>query len=377
MQTWSLTWLEGCSGFQPEPGCEEADLVLYFAPRDAIERLYGALHQICPRAKIAGCSSGTTIQGTHLSDTAPVALAIKFASSRVEIATTHIDGATSLEAGRRLALNFPRDGLAGLLILSDGLAVNGSELVTGLQDVLGADLPIGGGLAGDGAAFAKTLVGSDGPPQANIVTGLGFYGPNLSIRLGAAHGWDFFGPNRRVTRAEGPVLFELDGKPALDLYERYLGDEAQDLPASALLYPLLIANPKAPQDQVVRTVLAVDRERRTMTFAGDIPHGWAARLMRGSFTNLAAGAANAAQRALGVTETDAPPGLALLVSCVGRRLLMGQRAEDEVEAVASMLGPSFTQYGFYSYGEIATQGVAGWCGLHNQTMTVITMREAA
>lgn len=377
MQTWPLKWLEGSCRFEAEPGCETADLVLYFAPRDAIAPLHEALRGLCPDAKIAGCSTGTTIQGIDLSDTAPVAFAVKFDAARVELATTAIDGATSFEAGQRLARNFARDGLAGLLVLSEGLAVNGSDLVAGLQDVLGPELPIGGGLAGDGAAFAATLVGADGQPQANIVTAIGFYGANLSIRLGAAHGWDFFGPIRRVTRAEGPVLYELDGKPALDLYERYLGEEAQGLPASALLHPLLIANPLAPQDQVVRTVLAVDREQRTMTFAGDIPNGWTARLMRGLFSNLASGAADAAQRALAPSPQDASPGLALLISCVGRRLLMGQRAEDEVEAVSAMLGPHFTQYGFYSYGEIATQGVAGWCGLHNQTMTVIAIREAA
>lgn len=136
----------------------------------------------------------------------------------------------------------------------------------------------------------------------------------------------------------------------------------------------MITNPANPADEVVRTVLAVDREARTMTFAGDIPEGWSARLMRGVFDNLTDGAATAAQRALPPEPSD-DEGLALLVSCVGRRLLMGQRTADEAEAATSVLGDKFRDIGFYSYGEIATQGGEGYCGLHNQTMTVMTFRE--
>jgi hypothetical protein len=182
-----------------------------------------------------------------------------------------------------------------------------------------------------------------------------------------------------VTRSEGNVLFELDGKPALDLYERYLGDEADGLPGTALLYPLKIWQNDRPDTDLVRTVLAIDREARSMTFAGDIPQGWAAQLMRGNHERLVAGAEQAATLAMAGLAAPAGDGdsLALLVSCVGRRLLMGQRTADEVDAVQRRLGPQVRCIGFYSYGELAPRASTGVCELHNQTMTVTVLTEAA
>jgi hypothetical protein len=262
------------------------------------------------------------------------------------------------------------------LVFSDGLAVNGTCLVAGMQSVLGATIPISGGLAGDGAAFSQTLVGADAIPREKLIAALGFYGNDVRIGSGAAHGWDLFGPAREVTNSVGSVLYEMDGKPALDLYERYLGDEAADLPASGLLYPLLLTNPEDTRDEVVRTILAIDRDKRTLTFAGDVPRGWSARLMRGNFENLTRGAGTAAEIA-GRSLIPAEASLAILISCVGRRLLMKQRTADEIEATAAALTNRVHQIGFYSYGEIATAGVTGHCGFHNQTMTVMTIQEAA
>src|SRR4029078_1984861 len=186
-------------------------------------------------------------------------------------------------------------------------------------------------------------------------------------------------PRRRIPRSTRNVLYWLDGEPALDLYERYLGEEdARGLPGTALLFPLLIRDPAQPDQDVVRTILAVDREARSMTFAGDVPEGWVAQLMRGNFDRLAAGAARGAREArLGLGAECDGNGLALLVSCIGRRLLMDQRIMDEVEAAVFELGSKIPRIGFYSYGEISPHGAAGHCQLHNQTMTVTAITEAA
>ena len=174
------------------------------------------------------------------------------------------------------------------------------------------------------------------------------------------------------------MLFEFDGEPALDLYERYLGEEeTRGLPGSGLLFPLRIFDPERPDHDIVRTILAVDRAARSMTFAGDVPEGWTAQLMRGNFDRLAAGAAQAARQAVdggGATFGDQ---LAILVSCIGRRLLMGQNTADELEAASAEFGPKVPQLGFYSYGEISPHRASGVCELHNQTMTVTTIAEAA
>ena len=269
--------------------------------------------------------------------------------------------------------------LAGIFVLSDGLNVNGSELVAGIVSVVGEDVALTGGLAGDAALFKETLVGADCAPKRGQVAAVGFYGDAIRIGHGSAGGWDEFGPRRRITRSVGNVLYELDGEPALDLYERYLGEEdARGLPGTALLFPLLIRDAAEPDQDVVRTILAIDREARSMTFAGDVPEGWVAQLMRGNFDRLAAGAAVAARQARnGLGEDRDRDGLAVLVSCIGRRLLMDQRIMDEVEAAGAELGSNIRRIGFYSYGEISPHGAAGACQLHNQTMTVTAITEAA
>ncbi len=377
LKHWPLTWQSADLRFALDPAAKAADLVLYFGDRALISEAscVASLREICPRALIVGCSTGTVVSGSSLADETVSAVALSFEHTRLRLVSLEIDVASSFAVGRQLAETLAADDLVGILVLSDGLNVNGSALVSGLQSVIGHEIPVGGGLAGDGAAFEHTLVGADAAPRAHTVAALGFYGDRLNIGLGAAHGWDFFGPNRRITGSQGNVLLEMDDSPALDLYEKYLGDEAADLPTSALLYPLLITNPDEPSDHVVRTVLAVDRETRTMTFAGDMPVGWSARLMRGVFDNLTDGAARAAERALLAQDDPSNQGLAILVSCVGRRLLMGQRTADEIEATAAVLSDQFFQAGFYSYGEIATRGSEGYCGLHNQTMTVMTLLE--
>jgi hypothetical protein len=233
---------------------------------------------------------------------------------------------------------------------------------------------LSGGLAGDGALFERTLVAADCAPKSGLVAALGFYGDDLTIGTGSAGGWDPFGPRRVITRSVGNMLFELDGEPALDLYERYLGaDEVKALPGSALLFPLQIDDPASGGRDVMRTILAIDREARSMTFAGDMPQGWTAQLMRGSFDRLANGAAEAARQSGAVEEQR--EGFSVLVSCIGRRLLMGQRAIDEVDAAADEISRKHAMIGFYSYGEISPNAQSGFCQLHNQTMTVFSMQE--
>jgi hypothetical protein len=269
------------------------------------------------------------------------------------------------------------DDLTGIFVLSDGLNVNGSDLVRGINSIVGPMVPLTGGLAGDGARFSETLVGGNCAPVPHMVAAVGFYGSAVRIGHGCAGGWDVFGPRRTVTSSVGNVLYKLDEENALDLYERYLGDEeSQGLPGTALLFPLQIHDREQPNHGVVRTVLSIDRNRRSMTFAGDVPQGCVAQLMRGNFDRLAAGAADAARQARATSgNSQTGDSVAILVSCIGRRLLMGQRVTDEVEAANSILGPHFKSFGFYSYGEISPHAKSGNCELHNQTMTVTTISE--
>jgi hypothetical protein len=226
-----------------------------------------------------------------------------------------------------------------------------------------------GGLSGDGGRFEETLVLADGVPRNGAVTAVGFYGSRLQVGYGSLGGWDPFGPERVITRSEGNVLYELDHKSALALYKDYLGDYAKDLPASGLLFPLTIWG-EGGDRPLVRTILAVDEEQQSMTFAGDLPQRWHARLMKANFDRLIDGAMGAAK-----TCQDDEAELAILISCVGRKMILKQRVEEEVEAVRDTLGPRPALTGFYSYGELAPFIRDTRCELHNQTMTVTSLRE--
>ena len=362
-------------------GRHKADLVLYFGTREMLVdgMRYQELRTMFPDAHVVGCSTGGQIHNDDITDHEISVVALSFETTKIRLSCEAAHAPEqSRKCGEDLGKILAADNLAGIFVLSDGLNVNGSELVAGITSIIGQNLPVTGGLAGDGALFKETLVGADCAPRNNLVAAIGFYGRAIRIGHGSAGGWDEFGPRRRITRSAGHVLHELDGNPALDLYERYLGEEeAKGLPGTALLFPLRIYDPLRPKHDLVRTVLAVDRDARSMTFAGDVPEGWIAQLMRGNFDRLAAGAADAARQASStIAKNFEGDGLAILVSCIGRRLLMGQHTTDEVEAVGAEFSPRMTRLGFYSYGEISPHAISGVCELHNQTMTVTAITEA-
>lgn len=382
MHTEQLSWSEPTGWRNGSTSPRDAGLVLYFGSRQALASgsRYHELRVMFPDAHIMGCSTGGQISNDDINDDEITAAALTFDRTQLRLASAPApDAAHSRVCGETIGRALAADDLAGVFVLSDGLNINGSKLVAGITSVIGDDIPLTGGLAGDGAQFEETLVGGDCPPKNHSVTAVGFYGSAIRFGHGTAGGWDEFGPRRSVTRSVGNVLYELDGEPALDLYERYLGeDEAKGLPGTGLLFPLLIRDPARPETALVRTILAVDREARSLTFAGDVPEGWVGQLMRGNFDRLAAGSADAARQArVGLGDATKGDEIALLVSCIGRRLLMGQRTTDEVEAAGAELRAGMPRLGFYSYGEISPHASSGVCELHNQTMTVTTLAEAA
>lgn len=330
------------------------------------------VRQRYPAAVIVGCSTAGEICGTRVRDDSLVVTAVQFEYTRIEQAQVDIAlMPDSLQAGIQLAGMLPAEGLRHVLVLSDGLKVNGSELALGLRDNLPSGVAVTGGLAGDGSRFAQTLVCVGADMAEGRIVAMGFYGDRLKIGYGSLGGWDVFGPERLITRSRGNVLYELDGQSALGLYKKYLAENAAGLPATALLFPLAL---RGGEGDLVRTVLGIDEADQSMTFAGDMPEGSYARLMKANFDRLvdgASGAANASHDMLG----NAIPDLAILISCVGRKLVLKQRIEEEVEGVRAVLGTPVVLTGFYSYGEICPQAAVTGCELHNQTMTITTFFE--
>ena len=329
-----------------------------------------------PQSTVIGCSTAGEILGTQIFDESLSSAVVRFDDTDLRMASAPAESPDdSFKAGRHIAQQLHDSRLKGILVLSDGLRVNGSELVRGVNSAVSASVVVTGGLAGDGDRFRRTWVLQDRRPQTGFVTAVGFYGDRIRIGHGSKGGWDRFGPERRVTRSKGNVLFELDGRPALQLYKEYLGDRADGLPATGLLFPLALRANESDSKSLVRTILAVDEREQSLTFAGDIPEGALAQLMKANFDRLVQGASEAASSTK-LSTAGAHGTLAIAISCVGRRLVLGERTEEEIEATLDVLPKGTRQIGFYSYGELSPFAT-GACDLHNQTMTLTTLSEAA
>lgn len=351
-------------------------IVMYFAAPEAISesKCIDELKKMYPTAHLIGCSTGGEIVEDEVLDESVVVTAIEFEKTKIQMASSNIDRCgDSFACGRHIGRELLAEDLAAIFVLCDGVRANGSELVRGIIETVGKHVPITGGMAGDGDRFNATLVGANCEPTEGQIAAFGLYGDSLVIGHGSEGGWDVFGPEREITRSDGNVLYELDGEPALELYKRYLGEEAQNLPGSALLCPLKVRPRNAPNQDLVRTIVGIDEQANSMIFAGNVPEGHVAQLMRGNFDHLVEGAAGAARAA--VLNASNSQKLAVMVSCIGRKLLMGQRIVEEIEAARDEFDGDTVISGFYSYGEISPHAVSGVCDLHNQTMTVTVFSE--
>jgi len=320
-------------------------------------------------SKILGCSTSGEIKDDLLYEKSLVVEVIQFEKTKLkfyfEELTSDID---SFQIGENLGNFFKNENnLKSIFILSDGLHTNGSKLTKGLNKVLSNEVVITGGLAGDDANFTQTWVLVNGKPLPKYITAIGFYGDDFRIAYGSEGGWQKFGIDRMVTQAKDNVLYKLDDKPALEVYKTYLGEHSKDLPASGLLYPLMIKE-EGYVEAKVRTILAVDEETQSITFAGDIPNGSEVMFMKATFEQLINGALNAGQQLHDFSYQN-ENGVCIAVSCVGRKLVLGQKIEDELETIRDLLPQNVDLLGYYSYGEISPLS-NGECDLHNQTMTV-------
>ena len=352
-------------------------LVLVFGATDyfSTPASVSALQAAFPAAKLLGCSTAGEISGEGVNDGSCVVTAVHFDQTELVPATTTLTSMDdSRAAGERIGQQLQHPGLRAVMVYGPGVQINGSALVEGIASVIGDGIPLTGGLAGDGGAFQRTwTLGSDGVSD-NAIVAIGFVGEHLQFCHGSFGGWEPFGPARKVTRCEGNVLFELDGAPALEVYKRYLGDYARDLPASGLLFPFAMLGENHDEIGLIRTILGVSEADGSLTLAGEIVPDGFLKLMHASTDGLVSGAEAAAEAASAMQKSQGD-GLVVLVSCVGRKLVMGERVDEEVEAVGEVFGSGAVLTGYYSYGEISPFAPGVSCKLHNQTMTVTFLAE--
>lgn len=339
------------------------------------QKLVDVISQKYPDAIITGCSTSGEISNTTVDDDTAIINALSFEKTTLKLAAVHIDKVdNSYQAGIELINSLASSKLNHVLVFSDGLHVNGDELVSGLTSKYKSELGITGGFAGDGPDFNNTFVIKNGEILDNTIIAIGLYGNNLNVSYSSRGGWDSFGIERLITKSEGTELFEIDGLPALELYKSFLGEKAKELPGSGLLFPLSLRKNEDEQP-LVRTILSINEENQSLVFAGNVPQGSYIRLMKANIDRLINGAEESAKLTKAQQVQD--PDFAMLVSCVGRRLVLKQLVEEEVEAVREVLGEKPVMTGFYSYGEMAPFGKGDVCKLHNQTMTITTFSERA
>ena len=352
-----------------------AQLVLAFGERQLLEDQTHtqALSSLFPQAQVIQVSTAGQILADQVPANAISVAALYFHHSTIQVASRSVSDDSQSEAlGKELANSLEHSGLRHVMVFADGTLINGSELVDGLNAALGTAISVTGGLAADGERFERTLIGLNSMPSEGQAIAIGFYGDRLRIGFSAGSGWDPLGPERKVTRSERNVIYELDGKPALDLYSRYLAESAEELPGAAVRYPLALKTGD-DGDCLVRSLLFIDEEEQGLVLAGNIPNGATTRFMRGHIEHLIDGAVDAAHGSL-VRSSGVRPEFSLMISSVGRKAIMGDLLHEEVENAVSALGNPFN-VGFYGYGEICPAGKSTAAQLHNQTVALTTLAE--
>lgn len=373
---------KGWSESFPELDSDKTIIIAFAAPEFANDiSPLKELSNYYKKSTIVGCSTSGEIYGAKIYDVSISVAIIKFDSTNIKSVNYKLkSNDDSLAAGKHIANELNTNDLKSIFILSNGLNVNGSGLVEGINSIVKNTVKVTGGLAGDGSNFKKTWSFYNGELEENNVIAFGLYGDKIKIGHGTKGGWDIFGPERIITRSNGNVLYELDNKPALELYKQYLGELSDKLPSSGLLFPLAIRENRNDNNPTVRTILSVDEKEHSLTFAGDMPEGYYAQLMRANFDRLIFSAGEtgelATQRMFEDKEhKDNDNILCIAISCVGRRLLLGERTEEELDSLKNSLPENTNIIGFYSYGELSPYAT-GPCQLHNQTMTITTIYEA-
>ncbi|MCE5314995.1 MAG: FIST N-terminal domain-containing protein [Armatimonadota bacterium] len=378
MQTEQFRWTDeaGWQGGFPGHLGKSAQLVLVFGGRELLlqRQCFDEISAAYPSAKIFGCSTAGEICDTQVLENSLSIAAIKFDSTTIStVRAKHSEFKNSYEAGTAIGKMLLNDKLSHVFVLSTSINVNGSALMRGITHVLPDGVELSGGIASNYEVVGETAVVCDAIPDNNSAVAIGFYGDQLSVGCASVGGWDAFGPERMITKSHENVLYELDGKSALDLYKKYLGEHAGGLPATALFFPMCLRPPEST-GIVVRSITSVNEKDQSLISGGDLPVGHYARMMLGNYDHLVEGAEDAAKICSGIIGNQGPD-LAIVVSCVARKMVLRQKVEEETEAVREMLGERPVITGFYSLGEIAPIASGTPCEFHNQSMTITVFRE--
>lgn len=350
-------------------------VVVFVSDAYALPDLLAGVREVAPGAPVVGCSTAGEIASSGASDSGVVVMALGGPGFRVATAAADVQELGLREAGSavaRVAAEVASSPYRVLLVLSDGLAGDQEEIVRGAYAVVGAEVPLVGGCAGDDLHMVRTAqLHGDEVLRSSVVAAA--IGSDAPLGIGVRHGWRRVGEPMVVTESDGVRVLSLDEQPALDLYLSRLGapPEAHTDPAAftrfALTHPLGLSRRSSEE---VRMVAEADFETRSLVCIARVPQGGLAWIMEGDEDSVLAATDAACADALDGLDGGTPLGL-FAFDCIARRGVLGDVGIGrEVERIAAYAGAAPVG-GFYTYGEIARSSPSG--GFHNQTLVVLAL----
>ncbi|QDT05737.1 FIST N domain protein [Rubripirellula lacrimiformis] len=374
-ETYTLSY-DGAQGWSaPFPKVDSKNtLVLVFAAcefctdQDPLLEIQNAY----PNSAVAGCGTrGQVFEGDLQTQSISVGI-IRFRSTTIKTAFAPVESFDqSRQAGVKLAEGIADPLLSGVLLFADGLLTEATDLVRGIQEVLPPNIPIAGGMASD-HSLEHTWVYQQGQAVHGMACAIGLIGDKVEMACATGGGWKLIGEERTATRTSHKTIFEIDGRPALDVYKEHIGPEAiAGLPQSVIRFPIAL---KMDLHEVVRDVMGFDEETGAMHLAGDAPQGIGIQFMTTTPEEILDGVDEAVERLLMQTLGVNADALCVCISCSGRGEILGDQTSEEPRLLQELLGKDVKQVGMYAFGEISTT-TSGYPQNHNQTMTVAIIRE--
>jgi hypothetical protein len=383
-----LVGAKACQEALDKLGEAKADLAIVFSSvQYDQEQMLAGVRSVCGDTLLVGASTaGEITTAGPLNKHSVAVMLLKSESIKFYASVGENVAKDARAAGKDVAKkvrSLAGTELKAFVMLPDVLTGNGSDIVRGVLDVLGAHFPVVGGAAGDDFEFKKTYQYLNDKVYSGAVVGLGMTG-DFKIGIGVKHGWLPIGTPAKVTRSSGSVLHELDGKPAIKIYEDYFGEQeaatlrSEALARLAITYPLGM-RVEGSEEMLIRDPITVD-ENGSITCAAEVPEGSEIQLMIGSREEAVKVAKVAAENALGQLDGAAPKAI-LIFNCIARNKLYGEHAGEEISAIQDVLGESVPLLGFYTYGEQAPLGGQvrniEQCNtvFHNETVVIFVLAD--
>lgn len=345
------------------------------------EQLLAGIGSVAPGVTVIGCSTDGEIATTGLGLDSLVTLAVASDTIRFHTAQVEQVSADSYAAGAALGEKFKNLDCSYIQIFTEGIKANADEILLGMKASLGNDISVAGGASGDGGVFKQTFQYHNESVLTDSIVAVAFEG-DFEFSTGVGCGWFPVGIAKKVTKATGNVVYELDGQPALQVYEKYLGRHASKLPAVGVEYPLgLLAPTSEPDDSdtfVCRATMGVDHQAGSITFAGDIPEGVWVKMTMGYESDIIQAATEAARTAMDKLlgrNPEIKPKIVFIYSCMARKIVLGSKTQNEIAAVQNIVGDTIPIIGFYTYGEFAPAGESNASYFHNETVTLSIIGE--